>query len=34
LGTRGSISVIYLTSSDYVTGTIIPVDGGSTTGVW
>lgn len=27
-------AVLYLTSSDYVTGAIIPVDGGSTTGVW
>lgn len=27
-------AVLYLTSSEYVTGTVIPVDGGSTTGVW
>jgi len=27
-------SVLYLTSSDYVTGAIIPVDGGSTAGTW
>ncbi|MCP5645519.1 SDR family oxidoreductase [Klebsiella pneumoniae] len=27
-------AVLYLTDSSFVTGTILPVDGGSTSGVW